>query len=435
MNACPHCQQTYEDWVEFCFEDGTPLVSRNGTRPLTVEAAHPDSTVPSGPLPGRASAAAARSLVAFEDDADDDPTVPAVHPGRDVGRIATEEVSLADAPTVELPNPPRERAAPEVAPPRVAAPIAPTPTASATAAVPPPRRAPRATRGTAGAPEAASPSADASAPALSTSPVAPSPTGPSPAGTTGTGVPRLTAPMAVAAATVVILAAVLVWALTPSSGDDPAATEPTTVSAGAEDAAAVLAASSAPSTPSPQKEPDDGGTAERRRAARRDGAADRNGQGSAGVVSDDAWGSASNGEVGNLIITSKPDGATVTVDGKPAGTTPVEHDVPYGSHTVRVSLDGYKPETRDVGIHVRKLPLPFTLQPKTRTGNVKLSAPGAARVLVDGNDVGVLPARFTLNEGSHEFQVVGVDPRGSCTKRLDVAMSGSEDVALTVRCP
>jgi hypothetical protein len=422
MNACPHCQQTYEDWVEFCFEDGTPLVSRNGTRPLIVEAAHPDSTVPSGPLPGRASAAAARSLVAFEDDADDDPTVPAVHPNRDVSRIATEEVSLADAPTVELPNPPRERAAPDGAMPRVVAPVAPTPTASGTPAAPPPRRVPPAVTRAAGTPEAAS------------SPSPATPSSPS-AVPTAMNAPRPTTPVAVAAATVVILAAVLVWALTPSSAEDPADVPPSTTSAGAGDAVAVLAAPSAPAAPAPQEDPDGSGTAERRRAARRDGASDRSGQGSAGVVSDDSWGSASNGEVGNLIITSKPDGATVTVDGKPAGTTPVEHDVPYGSHTVRVSLDGYKPETRDVGIHVRKLPLPFTLQPKTRTGIVKLSAPGAARVLVDGNDVGVLPARFTLNEGSHEFQVVGVDPRGSCTKRMDVAMAGSEDVALTVRCP
>jgi hypothetical protein len=26
MKACPHCQSTYEDWIEFCFNDGVPLV-------------------------------------------------------------------------------------------------------------------------------------------------------------------------------------------------------------------------------------------------------------------------------------------------------------------------------------------------------------------------------------------------------------------------
>lgn len=26
MKSCPHCQSTYEDWIEFCFNDGIPLV-------------------------------------------------------------------------------------------------------------------------------------------------------------------------------------------------------------------------------------------------------------------------------------------------------------------------------------------------------------------------------------------------------------------------
>ncbi|MFN7145566.1 MAG: hypothetical protein ACK4YP_17455, partial [Myxococcota bacterium] len=27
MKACPNCQSTYEDWIEFCFNDGVPLVA------------------------------------------------------------------------------------------------------------------------------------------------------------------------------------------------------------------------------------------------------------------------------------------------------------------------------------------------------------------------------------------------------------------------
>ena len=206
MNACPHCQQTYEDWVEFCFEDGTPLVARNNGRPMTGEPAHPDSTVPNGPLPGRASAAAARSLVAFEDDADDDPTVPALPPSRDLGTLDTEEMSLADAPTVELPPPPTDRRPPGGAAPRDVAPQV----ASGVAA--PRRAAPQVTRAKA-TPER--PATAGPAPVGAPHPIRPPAV---PAGDTAPGTGwRAPMPLLVAGAAVLVLAGALAWALMPAS--------------------------------------------------------------------------------------------------------------------------------------------------------------------------------------------------------------------------
>jgi hypothetical protein len=45
---------------------------------------------------------------------------------------------------------------------------------------------------------------------------------------------------------------------------------------------------------------------------------------------------------GDLVIASRPPGASVFMDGKPVGTTPVTlRAVPIGSHAIRLEYDGY----------------------------------------------------------------------------------------------
>jgi hypothetical protein len=47
--------------------------------------------------------------------------------------------------------------------------------------------------------------------------------------------------------------------------------------------------------------------------------------------------------VGSLVISSRPDGATVTLDGRTVGVTPLTlAEVAAGSHAVRLELPGYR---------------------------------------------------------------------------------------------
>ena len=47
--------------------------------------------------------------------------------------------------------------------------------------------------------------------------------------------------------------------------------------------------------------------------------------------------------MGALVVDSRPSGARVFVDGKAAGTTPLEvGSVDAGSHALRLELDGYQ---------------------------------------------------------------------------------------------
>jgi hypothetical protein len=59
---------------------------------------------------------------------------------------------------------------------------------------------------------------------------------------------------------------------------------------------------------------------------------------------------------GSLYVDSRPRGATVTIDGRSVGQTPVSvPDVPVGSHVVRIEMDGKRPVTANPRITAGKL--------------------------------------------------------------------------------
>jgi hypothetical protein len=49
MKACPNCQSTYEDWIEFCFNDGVPLVAQEPKpAPALPKPVPPPQAAPAG---------------------------------------------------------------------------------------------------------------------------------------------------------------------------------------------------------------------------------------------------------------------------------------------------------------------------------------------------------------------------------------------------
>jgi hypothetical protein len=52
-----------------------------------------------------------------------------------------------------------------------------------------------------------------------------------------------------------------------------------------------------------------------------------------------------------LVVESKPSGAVVFLDGRQVGTTPLTFPlVQVGSHSVRITLEGYRPWTSAVQV-------------------------------------------------------------------------------------
>lgn len=98
-----------------------------------------------------------------------------------------------------------------------------------------------------------------------------------------------------------------------------------------------------------------------------------------------------------LAVSSEPAGATVLVDGRSIGVTPLRSPLPAGTHPVELRLAGFKPWATDVLI---KAGVDQTLGP-VRLGLpdavlLVRSKPSAARVLVGGVYRGLTPLRLVL---------------------------------------
>ncbi|MCB9546226.1 MAG: PEGA domain-containing protein [Myxococcales bacterium] len=62
-------------------------------------------------------------------------------------------------------------------------------------------------------------------------------------------------------------------------------------------------------------------------------------------------------------LKSTPSGASVLVDGKPSGATPVKLELAPGSHKIQISKDGFTPATRMVALESEPLNLMVNLEP------------------------------------------------------------------------
>jgi hypothetical protein len=93
---------------------------------------------------------------------------------------------------------------------------------------------------------------------------------------------------------------------------------------------------------------------------------------------------------GRVQITSRTQGAEVSVDGEVVGTIPLEHPIvlPTGQHTVKLRKRGYTEFLDVVVVRDRKVtPVDVDLLPVSGVLRVRASVAGA-RVFVDGQFVG-----------------------------------------------
>jgi len=123
---------------------------------------------------------------------------------------------------------------------------------------------------------------------------------------------------------------------------------------------------------------------------------------------------------GKLTVFSDPREATVALDGKEIGTTPLSLETEAGPHALRLTKEGYKP-------HEETLTLPANKETRTRIalrstrGTLEvLSTPPGATVRIDGAPRGQAPTTLTLEEGTYEVQLVLPKHRRE-TRRVQIA--------------
>lgn len=132
-----------------------------------------------------------------------------------------------------------------------------------------------------------------------------------------------------------------------------------------------------------------------------------------------------------------PAGATVLVDGRTVGVTPLVYPLATGQHVVEISAEGYKPLRRELMITAGvplKIATALVLIPKT--AKVTIAVPHAmAQILVDGRPLGVQAVGAggsvltELPAGGHQLEVTapGFNPY-----RSELVVVAGNDRQLTV---
>ncbi len=113
--------------------------------------------------------------------------------------------------------------------------------------------------------------------------------------------------------------------------------------------------------------------------------------------------------VSTIDITSNEAGATLLIDGEPAGQTQFDKPVPIdvGPHEVRLHKDGFVDATQSVAI-AGGVPGKATLNidPAVKKASVSITVTGApaASVVIDGIDMGQAPFKGEVVAGRHTFE-------------------------------
>jgi formylglycine-generating enzyme required for sulfatase activity len=110
---------------------------------------------------------------------------------------------------------------------------------------------------------------------------------------------------------------------------------------------------------------------------------------------------------GLLSITSEPAGANVTIDGEPAGTTPLtDLALEAGPHQLALHAERYLPLEQAVEITGREVQqkLALILSPAWAEVSVD-SEPAGATILVDGEEVGQTPGTVEILQGERQLML------------------------------
>jgi formylglycine-generating enzyme required for sulfatase activity len=109
---------------------------------------------------------------------------------------------------------------------------------------------------------------------------------------------------------------------------------------------------------------------------------------------------------GDLDLTSDPSGATVRLDGREVGTTPLTLErVPVGEHSLDLDKDGLYAARKSITIAANTLDR-LSVKLDRRKGKLTVfSEPRDARVLLDGKDLGSTPVSLEVEAGPYTLRL------------------------------
>ena len=109
----------------------------------------------------------------------------------------------------------------------------------------------------------------------------------------------------------------------------------------------------------------------------------------------------------DVFISSVPEGATVSVNGKAAGKTPVEIELSEGQYTLQISADGFKPWQTRLAVEPNQPQSIKDVRLQPADGTLALqTTPAGASVTIDQKFVGKTPLKVPLQADiRHEIQI------------------------------
>ena len=109
----------------------------------------------------------------------------------------------------------------------------------------------------------------------------------------------------------------------------------------------------------------------------------------------------------DVFISSVPEGASVSVDGKAAGKTPVTIELPEGQYTLQISADGFKPWQTRLAVKPNQPQSIKDVRLQPADGTLALqTTPSGASVTIDQKFVGKTPLKVPLQaDVRHEIRI------------------------------
>ena len=130
-------------------------------------------------------------------------------------------------------------------------------------------------------------------------------------------------------------------------------------------------------------------------------------------------------------IESEPSGALVFVDNVPLGRTPTDVKREFGTGNIRVELEDYYSESREMSFNHRSSDHNFSLRPKQGKISV-LSTPSGATIRVDGREVGKTPWLGQMLEGGRHKVSLSLDQFEEWSQSVEIKASKSVSLAPTL---
>jgi serine/threonine protein kinase len=132
-----------------------------------------------------------------------------------------------------------------------------------------------------------------------------------------------------------------------------------------------------------------------------------------------------------IQVQSNPQGADVYVDGEMKGKTPSDLKLPFGTHSVRMSLSGYQDWEDQVQLdQPGQFPLKADLKPAAVTASLSVSTtPPGAEVFLDGASKGKTPLLASLPLGKHHVKLT---LPGYRAQEQDIELSEAREYPLQV---